>query len=74
MGFELATMQFEYYDIVITRNTVLPKHIDQKNDHRVGYNFCAVYSYYHIIDGLEYKVSIIMTTRTTLGSALTKLN
>ena len=70
LGYPKAKMKFEYYDIVITRNIVLPKHIDQKNDHREGYNFCVVYSYYHTIQGFEYKVSIIMTTRSTIGAVL----
>ena len=65
---------FEYYDIVLTRNCVLPKHIDSKNDHREGYNFCVVYSFHHTINGLEYKVSIIMTTRTNVGAAFDKID
>ena len=72
MGFPHAQFKFEYFDIVLSRNTILPKHIDSKNDHRVGYDICAVYSFYQVIEGLEYRVSIIMTTRTTLGAAMLK--
>ena len=73
MGLPRATMEFEYYDIVLTRNVVLPKHIDRNNDHREGYNYCVVYSFFHIINHLEYKVSIIMTSRVSVGAALAKI-
>jgi len=32
-----------------------------------------VYSIFHIIDSLEYKVSVIMTTRSPVGAALDKI-
>ena len=51
---------------------MLPKHIDSKNDHRSGYNLCTIYSYYQAIDGLEYKVSVIVTTRSSVGAAFDK--
>ena len=73
MGLPRASMEFEYYHIVLTRNVVLPKHIDMKNDHREGYNYCVVYSFFHVINNLEYKVSIIMTSRVSLGAALEKI-
>jgi len=72
LGIPHTKSKFEYYDIVLSRNTVLPKHIDSKNDHRSGYNLCTVYSYYQAIDGLEYKVSVIMTTRSSVGAAFDK--
>ena len=72
MGFPKATMEFEYYDIVITRNVKLPKHIDQSNDHRDGYNYCVVYSFFHVVKNEEYKLSIIMTSRLTVGAAIDK--
>jgi hypothetical protein len=62
MGYPDAKAKFEYYDMVISRNTTLPKHIDGKNDHRLGYNHCVVYTFYHELEGIEYKASIIMTT------------
>ena len=65
-------MCFEYYDILLSRNTVLLKHIDSKNDHRPGYNFCVVYSFFQVIEKLEYNVSIIMTTRSDVGAAIEK--
>ena len=69
MGYPQSTSLFEYYDVVISRNVVLRKHCDSKNDHRPGYNLCSVYSYFTTIDRKEYKVSVIMTTRYTVGSA-----
>ena len=73
MGFESSSSLFEYIHIVISKNTVLNEHIDHKNDHRSGYNFCSVYSFYHVKDNEEYRISLIMTTRTTIGAALEKL-
>ena len=73
IGFPNASFKFEYIDIVLSLNTILPKHIDSKNDHRKGYNHCTVYSFYQIVDKLEYKVSVIMTTRLTVGAAFEKV-
>ena len=73
MGFESSSSLFEYIHIVIAKNTVLNEHVDHKNDHRSGYNFCSVYSFYHVEDHEEYRISLIMTTRTTIGAALEKL-
>ena len=72
IGFPNALFKFEYLDIVLSLNTVLPKHIDSKNDNRQGYNHCTVYSFYQVVDELEYKVSIIMATRLTVGAAFAK--
>ena len=73
MGFESSSSLFEYIHIVIAKNTVLNEHVDHKNDHRSGYNFCSVYSFFHVKDNEEYRISLIMTTRTTIGAALKKL-
>ena len=72
LGFPQSKSLFEYFDIVISRNTILQKHCDVKNCHRPGYSLCCVYSYFTQFCGDEYKVSIIMTTRTTVGSAFEK--
>ena len=72
LGFPNPKSKFEYFDIVLSRNTVLPKHIDSKNDKCPGYNLCAVYSFYQEIAGVEYKVSVIMTTRSSVGAAFDK--
>ena len=58
--------------MVLSLNIVLPKHIDSKNDSRKGYNLCVVYSFYKNIDDLEYKVSVIMTTCSAVGTAYDK--
>ena len=65
-----ARFNFEYIDIVLSRNTELPKHIDRKNDDREGYNVCVVYSFYCTIDELQYRVAVIMCTRNDVGKAL----
>ena len=70
LGFPHSRTKFEYYDIVLSCNLVLLKHLDTKNDHRKGYNICVVYSFYQIIEGVQYKISIIMTTRSTVGCAI----
>eukprot|EP00980_Cylindrotheca_fusiformis_P023887 scaffold11119_cov107-Cylindrotheca_fusiformis.AAC.1 len=61
---EGPSFDWEYIDITVKNCADLPRHMDHKNDSRVGYNHCAVYSF--VIDG--YRVSIIMTTRNTVGS------
>ena len=70
LGFPLSTNQFEFVDIVVSRNTVLMKHIDHKNDHRKDYNQCVVYSFHQMVDEIVYKVLVIMTSRTTVGAAM----
>ena len=70
LGFPLSQNRFEFVDIVVSRNTVLAKHLDFKNDHRKNYNQCVVYSFHQMVADIEYKVSMIMTSRTTVGAAL----
>ena len=65
--------KFEYVDIVLSLNTILPEHIDSKNDNRKGCNHCTVYSFHQVIEELEYKVFIIITTRLTVGAAFAKV-
>ena len=72
MGAVTSSSLFEYVHIVLTHNTEISEHIDWKNDHRIGYNICSVYSSFVNIDDLSYRLSIIMTTCTTLGAALEK--
>ena len=36
MGFPKSTSLFEFFDVIMTRNTTLQKHTDPKNDHRKG--------------------------------------
>ena len=78
LGFPTSTSKFEYFHFVLTRNTILQKHINRMNDARPGYNFCVVYSFFQQVEELEYRVSVIMTVRNTVGVAfdrfLTQLN
>ena len=72
LGFPRSTSLFEFVDVIISLNTILTKHCDEKDCHRPGYNESCVYSYYIEIEGYRYKVSIVMTTRTTVGCAFDK--
>ena len=76
--YPLSTSKFEYFHFVLTPNTILQKHIDRMNDARPGYNCCIVYSFFQQVEDLEYRVSVIMTVRNTVGVAfdrfLTQLN
>ena len=70
MGYVQSTSKFEYVHIVLSHNKKLKDHIDWKNDHRHGYNLCIVLSSLINIDSKSFRLSIIMTTRTTIGAAL----
>ena len=72
LGYPQSRSRFEYIEVSLSRNTVLKKHIDHKNDHRVGYNHCAVYSFFETIHDIEFRVAIIMTSRCTVGCAFQK--
>ncbi len=72
MGFPESVSKFEYVNIIISSNTQIKEHIDWKNDHRAGYDICIVYSSFVLIDNIEYRLAIVMTTRTTVGAALEK--
>ena len=73
LGFPKSTNKFEYVDIVLSHNTILPGHLDTKNDHRDGYNLCLVYSFSTNIDGRIYRVAVIMTSRSSVGANLDKI-
>ena len=66
MGFPQSTSRFEYFDVVLTRNALLKKHMDYKNDYRHGYDHCVVYSFFCG----TYRIAVIMTTRRDIGAAL----
>ena len=66
MGFPQSTSRFEYFDIVLTQNTLLEKHMDYKNDNREGYDHCVVYSFFYG----TFRIAVIMTTRRDIGAAL----
>ena len=64
---------WEYVDILVTCATGLCRHCDHLNDRREGYQHCSVYSYFRTVKGIEYKVSIIMTTRCSVGKAMERI-
>lgn len=64
---------WEYIDILVTCDTALARHCDHLNDWRPGYNHTSVYSYHRTVEGAEYKVSIIMTTRKSVGRAVERI-
>ena len=70
IGFPHSTSRIEYVDAVLSRNTMLPGHIDRKNDHRDGYSRTAVYSYKTVIANKDYRVAIIMCTRSSAGACI----
>ena len=67
MGYSKLTSLFEYFDVILCRNTITRKHCDLKNNHRKEYNICTDYNFV-MLNWEEYKVSVIMTTRYTVGS------
>ena len=50
--------KFEYVDIFLSHNTVLPSHIDEKNDPRTGYDHCAVYTFASNVSGRICRVAL----------------
>ena len=68
-----SSNKFEYVDIVVSHNTILPSHLDRNNDHRPGYDHTVVYTYLTKVDGKLYRVAIIMCTRTVVGANLLKI-
>ena len=70
LGKPFSWNRFEYVDIVLSHNTVLPSHLDQKNDHRAGYDHCAVYTFSTNVSGRVCRVAVIMTSRTSVGAWL----
>ena len=73
LGHPSSRNNFEYVDIVLSRNCVLPAHLDRKNNHRAGHDHCAVYSFSVLVKDLQYQVAIIMTTRYAVGACLEKI-
>jgi hypothetical protein len=62
----MSSFRWEYIHISVKHyEALLPKHMDYSNDSRKGYNHCVVYSF--TID--EFRISVIMTSRRSCGSA-----
>lgn len=71
LGYRGLLAYWEYIDIVVTSCcTRLRRHMDYEDDSRENFDHTYVYSFFKILDGVEYKVSIIMTTRCDVGSAM----
>ena len=70
IGFPDSTNRIEYVNTVLSRNTMLPGHIDTQNDHWRGYSQTAACSYKTDIANKAYRVSIIMCTRSSVGACL----
>ena len=56
--------RYEYGDVVLSYNTVFPSHVEEKNDHRPGYDHCAMYTFATCVFGYVCRVTVIMTSRT----------
>ena len=63
-----STALFGYYDIIISQKFDSKNTLTKKNDGRTGYDHCAVYSFFQVIYGDEYRVSVVMTTRCSVGA------
>ena len=68
-----SSNKFEYVDIVVSHNTVLPAHLDRNNDNRPGYDHTVVYTYTTKVYGKLFCVAVIMCTQTVVGANKTKL-
>jgi len=68
-------MNWEYVNISIrsTKDT-LKRHRDTKNDRRSGYDHAAVYSFLIPYDGDIFRVVIVMTFRTNMGSVVDRVH
>jgi len=78
LGYGSAKCRFEYYDILVAEvgtplGASLYRHVDGKNDNRAGYTGSVVYSFHCEHEGLYYKCSIIMTSRTVCGRAMERI-
>ena len=71
MGRPRLQANFEYYDLRMMRSDdVLLRHMDYKDDTRKNYNHNYVHSFTHTIDGVEYIMIFVMTTRLHVGAVM----
>lgn len=74
-GLKGYDMDWEYIDISIRSWTdTLEEHTDTKNDRRSGYDHAAVYSYLVKKNNNIFRVVIVMTFRTDLGSVMDRVH
>ena len=71
MGREDLQANFEYYDLRMMRaDDLLLKHLDYKDDNRKNYNHNYVHSFTRTVEGVEYVIFFVMTTRLHVGAAM----
>ena len=74
LGWWKTHASFEYYDIQIMSSRIkLHRHMDYKNDLRDGYDQTVVYSFVRTLSNVEYKVSIVMTSRCHAGTFMERI-
>jgi hypothetical protein len=73
---ESTDSSYEYINISlreVTKINTLQKHFDSKNDSRDSYGQSLVYSYFVNHDNKVFKVTIVMTFRSAIGSIMDKI-
>ena len=70
LGNPTSKSRFEFVDIFVESRAGLNRHLDYKNDQRLGYNVGASLSKLLEKDGREYRLNFIMTTRQDCGSTM----
>ncbi len=74
-GWAGPKMKWEYVNISIrSSKDTLKAHRDTKNDRRSGYDHATVYSFLIPSGGEIYRVVIVMTFRTTVGSVMERVH
>ena len=74
-GWTGPKMKWEYVNISIrSSKDTLKGHRDSKNDRRSGYDHATVYSFLRTYDGDIFRVVIVMTFRTNMGSVMDKIH
>ena len=74
LGWWKGHAPFEYYDIQIMSSGIkLHRHMDYKNDSRDGYDHTLVYSFYHKMKNVEYKVIIVIPSRCHAGAFMERI-
>ncbi len=74
-GWDGPSVRWEYINISIRSvDDDLWKHFDGKNDRRRGYDHVAVYSFPRSYSNKSYRVVIVMTFRTAMGSVMDDLH
>ena len=74
LGWWKTHAPFEYYDIqIMSCGIKLHRHMDYKNDSRDGYDQTVVYSFFRTLSNVEYKVSIVMTSRCHAGAFMERI-